>query len=152
MTSSNGSATDKSGASTFGFSGKYREGTKANWSPLNTGAMVLGFIAFWPLGLVLLYWNITGRDVRDLPAATKEKWAMLRRKKCEHRHQYGTGETDNSLFNEFQQTQYDRIREIKEEIKDRSRRFHAFRADAKRRADEEEFNQFMSSSPERQES
>lgn len=145
MTSSNGSATDKSSTCTFGFKGK-RDCGKGNWSPMNTGAMVLGFIAFWPLGLVLLYWNISGRDVRDLPAATKEKWAMLRAKK---NHHHSAETTDNSLFNEFQQTQYDRIREIKEEIKDRSNRFKDFRADAKRRADEEEFNSFMSNSPER---
>ena len=60
-----------------------------------------------------------------------------------------SSDSDNSLFNEFQQTQYDRIREIKEEIADRSRRFQDYRADAKRRADEEEFNSFMSNSPER---
>lgn len=70
---------------------------------------------------------------------------MLRRKKSGNE----SSESDNSLFNEFQQTQYDRIREIKEEIKDRSNRFNEYRADAKRRADEEEFNNFMSSSPER---
>lgn len=145
MTSSNGSATDKSSACTFGFSSKCNS-KKGNWSPMNTGAMVLGFIAFWPLGLVLLYWNISGRDVRDLPAAAKEKWAMLRGKKGRH---HAAETTDNSLFNEFQQTQYDRISEIKGEIKDRSRRFHEFRADAKRRADEEEFNSFMSNNPER---
>ena len=44
------------------------------------------------------------------------------------------------------QTQYDRIREIKAEIKERSRRCDDFRADAKR-ADQEAFNQFMASSP-----
>lgn len=144
MSSSNSSTDHKSGARPFGFSGK-RCNKNSNWSPLNTAAMVFGFIFFWPVGLVILYWNITGRDVRDLPAATKEKWEMLRRKKSGNE----SSESDNSLFNEFQQTQYDRIREIKEEIKDRSNRFNEYRADAKRRADEEEFNNFMSSSPER---
>ena len=144
MSSSNGSSTENSGARSFGFSGKH-EGAKGNWSPMNTAAMVIGFVAFWPIGLVLLYWNIKGRDVRDLPGAIQGKWARLRNKRCKN----DVAGSDNSLFNEFQQTQYDRIREIKEEIKDRSRRFQAYRADAKRRADEEEFNQFMANNPNR---
>jgi|GEM_PF-5125446 len=44
---------------------------KGNWSGRNIAAMVVGFVLFWPLGLVLLYWNITGRDVKDLPAAAR---------------------------------------------------------------------------------
>ena len=51
------------------------------------------------------------------------------------------------MFNEFQQTQYDRINEIKHEIKTRSERFNEFRSDAKRRADKEEFDRFMANSP-----
>jgi hypothetical protein len=144
MSSSKGSTSEKSGVRPFGFSGK-RCGAKGNWSPLNTAAMVFGFIFFWPVGLVILYWNISGRDVRDLPAAAKEKWEMFRGKQRKQQ----SSDSDNSLFNEFQQTQYDRIREIKEEIVDRSNRFQEYRSDAKRRADEEEFNSFMSSSPER---
>ena len=54
---------------------------------------------------------------------------------------------ENSVFDEFQQTQYDRIAEIKEEIKERSRRFSEFRFDVKRRAEQEEFSQFMASHP-----
>jgi len=52
---------------------------------------------------------------------------------------------ENSVFDEFQQTQYDRIVEIKEEIKNRARSFKEFRSDAKRREDEAEFKEFMSS-------
>ena len=55
--------------------------------------------------------------------------------------------TGNQVFNEYQQTQFDRIREIKDEIKERARRFADFRSDAKRRADEEEFRRFMDDSP-----
>ena len=55
--------------------------------------------------------------------------------------------SDNEIFNEYQQTQYDRISEIKEEIRTRARRFAEFRSDAKRRADEEEFRRFMDDSP-----
>jgi hypothetical protein len=36
---------------------------KGNWSGMNIAAMVIGFVLFWPIGLVLLYWNISGRDI-----------------------------------------------------------------------------------------
>ena len=117
-------------------------GGKANWSGINIAAMVIGFVLFWPIGLFFLYWIMTGRNVLDLRADLAEKW-----------HQFKGGEsrksggTDNEVFNEYQQTQYDRIREIKEEIKNRARRFAEFRSTAKRRADEEEFRRFMDDTP-----
>ena len=113
---------------------------------MNITGMVLGFILFWPVGLVILFWILSGRNVQDLPAAIKRKWS----EKFGGDKSMITNDSDdsgNSVFNTFQQTQYDRISEIKEEIRDRSRRFTEYRADARRRADEEEFNQFMSSNP-----
>ena len=120
-------------------------GRRGHWTGGNIAAMVIGFVLFWPVGLLILFWTMSGRNVRDLPGAIREKWAGFA-------GQWGRGSrysTNNVVFNEFQQTQYDRIREIKDEIKERSSRFNEFRADAKRRADEEEFNSFMADSPSR---
>ncbi|MFK7997708.1 MAG: DUF2852 domain-containing protein [Granulosicoccus sp.] len=119
-------------------------GPTQRWSGTNIAVMVLGFVMFWPLGLVILGWIMVGRDVRDLPGAIKNLWA-----------QFFGGSTvdcrfsgsDNIVFNEYQQTQYDRISEIKNEIRERARRFKEFSMDAKRRADREEFDRFMSSAP-----
>ena len=107
-------------------------------------ALVLGFVIFWPIGLFFLYWILKGRQVRDIPRGMSDKW---RQSKSGWSSRENTG--DNVIFNEYQQTQYDRIREIKEEIKDRTSRFAEFRRDAKRRADEEEFHRFMNQSPAR---
>ncbi|OED38594.1 hypothetical protein AB833_18855 [Chromatiales bacterium (ex Bugula neritina AB1)] len=106
--------------------------------------MVVGFVLFWPFGLVVLYWILKGRDVRDLPYAIREQWSRM--SGCGSRRS-GSG---NVVFNDFQQTQYDRISEIKAEIKDRSRRFAEFQSDAKRRADEDEFDRFMADTSARQ--
>ncbi len=114
----------------------------ARWSGINIAAMVVGFVFFWPVGLVVLFWIMSGRQVQELPGAVREQWV----------HFFGGGKTpveviDNRVFNEYQQTQYDRIREIKEEIKHRAQRFTDFRNDAQRRADQEEFDRFMASNP-----
>ncbi len=139
-----------SSSSTVNDSRQYRHSRKGcctggNWSGMNIAAMVIGFVFFWPVGLFLLYWNISGRNVKDLPGAIQEKWtAMFNGSFCKPRgHKDSKGE--NSVFDEFQQTQYDRITEIKEEIKNRARNFSDFRSEAKRRADESEFKEFMSS-------
>jgi len=117
-----------------------------NWSGLNIAAMVVGFVLFWPVGLFLLFWIITGRGVQELPDAIRSLWSRVddawRGNDSDSR-----ATSENGVFNEFQQAQYERIREIKDEIKERARRFRDFRATAKRRADEEEFNQFMSDAP-----
>ena len=115
--------------------------SKGNWSGLNIAAMVIGFVLFWPLGLVVLYWNISGRNIKDLPPAIQEKWNAVFSGVKNHKDSEG----ENSVFDEFQQTQYDRIHEIKEEIKTRASNFRVFKSDAKRRADEAEFKDFMSS-------
>lgn len=113
--------------------------SKGKWSPFNIVAMVLGFIVFWPIGLLLLFWILSGRDVRNLPAVIQRKWRAF----SQQRRRTSTDDgSDNTVFNAYQQTQWDRIREIKGEIRERSKRFMDFRADAKRRTDEQEFSEF----------
>jgi len=133
------------GSCCFSFhrAGKKGNCCKGNWSAINIAAMVIGFILFWPLGLVVLYWNITGRDLQDLPVAAKRLWDKLMFGNAS----FKSGESGNSVFEDFQQTQYDRIREIKDEIRDRARRFKEYRDDKKRRDDEAEFNAFMAKKP-----
>lgn len=116
-----------------------------HWSGANIAAMVLGFLVFPPLGFVVLLWTIIGRPIQDLPAWVRDTWVRF----------FGGGnartsnESDNIVFNEYQQTQYDRIREIKDEIRKRAEAFRAFRFDAKRRKDQQEFEDFMASNPEK---
>lgn len=125
--------------------GEVRDGSPCSggWTGMNLVAMILGFVVFWPLGLFMVFWICSGRHVRDIPAAAQELWAKVGGGAALRRD----GGSDNVVFNDYQQTQFDRIREIKEEIRTRAERFAAFRADAKRRADEEEFNRFMNDAP-----
>ncbi len=118
--------------------------SKGNWSGINIAAMVIGFILFWPLGLVVLYWNITGRDLKELPGAFQDLWTKFMKGSS---RQNVHSRSDNTVFDEYQQTQYDRIKEIKDEIVERAHRFSLFREDAKRRAEEKEFKDFMSNNP-----
>jgi len=139
MTSPNTSTADQVHRHTRGHCGWGGDG---NWSATNIVALVLGFVIFWPIGLFFLYWIFKGRDIKDIPRSFSSKWSDSPSKWFKKNHT-----TDNVVFNEYQETQYDRIREIKDEIKDRDERFSRFRDDVKRRADEAEFKEFMSESP-----
>ena len=119
-----------------------------NWSGFNIAAMVFGFILFWPLGLFILFWNMSGRSVKELPNWIRQTWSRVTGLWGGDTGVHGANYSGNVVFNDYQETQYDRIREIKDEIKERSQRFKNFRDDAKRRADQEEFDRFMSNSPE----
>jgi hypothetical protein len=124
--------------------------TRGNWSGLNIAAMVLGFVFFWPLGLAVLFWNISGRSVKDIPQAVQSKWSSTFGGSFSRGRHHGSADSENSVFDEFQQTQYDRISEIKEEIKNRARSFTDFRSNARRRAEEKEFRDFMAGNPVRE--
>lgn len=114
-----------------------------HWSGANIAAMVLGFIVFAPLGLVVLVWTIMGRPIQELPGWVRDKWSQY----FGGTSAPGYRDNENVVFNEYQQTQYDRIREIKDEIKRRAEAFRSFRFDAKRRKDQQEFDDFMASDP-----
>ena len=110
---------------------------------MNIAALVAGFVIFPPLGFIVLLWTLSGRPITELPGAIRDKWNQYKGGKREMKPEA----SDNAVFKEYQQTQYDRINEIKEEIRTRAQRFAAFRSDAQRRKDQEEFDTFMSSAP-----
>lgn len=118
-----------------------KAGTSSNWSTINVAAMVGSFMVFWPLGLFMVYWICTGRNALELPDIVR---GWVQRFKGQS---VSAGGSDNAIFNEYQQTQYDRIREIKEEIQERSKRFYSFREEQNRKKDQDEFNLFMTLSP-----
>lgn len=146
MTTSSGSNNDQSNHESSGYCcGNWGKG--GNWSGFNIAAMVLGFIVFWPIGLFLMFWNMSGRSIKAIPEGFRHFKSKVTGGWKSSDWDNVVDVSDNVVFNEYQETQSDRIREIKEEMKNRSRRFSAYREEAKRRADEEEFNRFMSDAP-----
>ncbi len=132
-------ATYSSSGCKTAFADHYNTDKRGRWNGINIAVMVVSFVLFWPFGLVVLYWILKGRDVRDLPATARSQWHTLR--------SGGFRRSDNVVFDEYQQTQYDRIKEIQHEIDCRAKRFVQFRKDVQRRKDQEEFNRFMADAP-----
>lgn len=113
-----------------------------HWSAANIGAIVLAFFIWVPLGFAVLLWAATGHAIDDLPAWLRDKWRQVN-----SIGKRATDDSDNAVFNEYQQTQHDRIREIKDEIRRRAESFRNFRKDARRRQDQREFDEFMATNP-----
>lgn len=122
-----------------------RSSGRGHWSVANITVMILGFIFFAPLGFVVLVWTLLGHPIQELPAWVRKQWRRFSGSSIVATED----STDNTVFNEYQQTQYDRIREIKEEIRNRAEAFRAYRENLKRRQDQQEFEDFMSSKPEK---
>lgn len=147
MTTSSNNSTEQQRATGASGRSRCKRSGDANWSGINIAAMVAGFMLFWPIGLFMLFWILIGRDAKAIPATIRQLWSKVTGFWEGHDGPQAHDSTENVVFNEFQQTQYERIREIKDELKERARRFRDFRANSRRRADEEEFNQFMSDAP-----
>ena len=147
MLSSNNPAYAQSNNRSWGRCRQNSSNRCGNWSGFNITAMILGFVVFWPLGLLILFSNMSGRDVRELPRGVRDMWSSAKASFNRNEGMGASVSSENDVFNEYQQTQYDRIHEISEEIKARSQRFKEFRENLKRRANEEEFNRFMADKP-----
>ena len=115
---------------------------EAKWTPFHIVSIIVGFILFWPLGLFLLIWVGMGREISELPGIIHTSclkmaaWIRLQ------------SHSGNRVFDEFQQTQLDRIDEIKAEIRERRNAFQKFKEERDRKAEEKEFEEFMRKKPE----
>jgi hypothetical protein len=124
------------------------------WTPVNIAGVVAGFVFMGPFGLLVLFWVLSGRDISQIPTAMRGAYHWVRGMKNGKDWSFNLAEhqtTDNVVFNEYQQTQVDRIKEIREDMNRRRAQFEAFRANVKRRADEDEFRRFMHEAPLRSE-
>ena len=117
--------------------------SRANWSALNIVTIILGFIFFWELGVFLLIWAIIGRDVAEIPALIYREV-----KKLTNWYQKRTvSPSGNKVFDEYQQTQMDRIDEIRKEVSERYDSFRNYKKDRDKVAEKDEFEEFMKKKP-----
>ncbi len=120
-----------------------RCGDKGVWTPVNIALMVGGFIFFVPLGYVVLIGLIMGINPWQLPARIAEWFQGMRNQFETTGKSYARGKSGNHVFDEYQQTQLDRIEEIKTEVRDRDRQFKTFKTDEQRAKDRRQFDRFM---------
>ena len=120
---------------------------KPGWSPLTTGLMILGFFAFWPLGLAMLAWILFGDRMK---AAWEEGRPALWRSSREGgfgRVVEGfagpVGRTGNAAFDEYRERELKRLEEERAAIEQMRSEFDDFLRNLRKAKDQEEFDRFM---------
>jgi len=101
----------------------------SRWTPLGIAAMVLGFIAWWPLGLAVLGYIMWGGSVDD---ALSDLIAKAR--ELIHAQRYPT--SGNAAFDDYRRDTLARLEREQREFADYLEQLRAAR-------DEEEFKRFM---------
>lgn len=119
----------------------------SRWTAFNIAAILLSLVVFWPLGLFLFVWILMDRQLRELPGIVQSQFNRLRAWLSSQKLSVGSTGSGNRVFDEFQQTQFDRIDEIKTEIKDRNNAFREFKVAQDRAMEEQQFETFMQKSP-----
>ncbi|GJE58635.1 DUF2852 domain-containing protein [Methylobacterium trifolii] len=118
---------------------------------LEIGAIVVGFIYWWPIGLALVAWKVAGypafnelRDYARRGAAGFEGGARSTSRFArafEAASRRGT--SGNWAFDEYRKTEIDRLEAQRRALQEESRAFAEFVEELKRAKDREQFDAFM---------
>lgn len=118
------------------------------WTPLTIALMVVGFIVFWPLGLLMLAYIIWGHRVPEL---RRHFDGMKSDFRSEFRgRSWGCGPSrsgfsasGNVAFDEYRAREMKRLEEERRKLEEERREFETFMQNLRRARDQEEFDRFM---------
>jgi len=117
------------------------------WTPLTILLMVIGFIAFWPLGLMMLAYILWGERIPEIRrhfevnGEVRRQWNTFRG--CGRRSGgYGFTASGNAAFDEYRQKEMNRLEEERRKLDEELRHFESYMRDLRRARDQEEFERF----------
>ena len=115
------------------------------WTPATIALMVLGFIAYWPLGLAVLAYILWGERLeifrRDVGRATDRVTAGLKRSGA--RMPFAAERTGNVAFDDWREAELARLDAERRRLDDASAEFATYARELRRAKDQEEFDRFM---------
>lgn len=117
---------------------------------LEIGAIVVGFIYWWPVGLALVAWKFAGYPAfAEMREATRRgvagfegggRSASRFARAFEAANRGGTG---NAAFDAYRRAELDRLEAQRKALEDESRAFTDFVEELRRAKDREQFDAFM---------
>lgn len=117
---------------------------------LEIGAIVVGFIYWWPVGLALLAWKLTGypafsemRDAARRTLSDVEGSRPVSRFARAFEAANGRDGSGNAAFDAYRRSELDRLEAQRRALEEESRAFAAFVDELKRAKDREQFDAFM---------
>lgn len=105
------------------------------WKPVEIGAIVVGFLLYWPVGAALLGWKLW---------KLKKAGAWDFPKQPFGRFDFDAGfSSGNTAFDAYKRETLARLEEERRKLAEEERAFASFMDDLKRAQDRESFDRFM---------
>ena len=115
------------------------------WTPLTIALMVIGFIVYWPLGLVMLAYIIWGDRLnmrgRDFKRSAERAFGSCRRGM--DRSGATMNSSGNAAFDEWRRQEMQRIDEERRKLDEMRAEFDRYKEELRKARDHEEFDRFM---------
>ena len=118
------------------------------WSAWEIGAMVAGFVVFWPLGLIALFlkWK-NGEMWKGSAERGGAPWAGFRMPDVSRwkssATSYGFAGSGNAAFDAYKSEQLKRLEDERRKLEEDQKAFRDFVERVRRAKDQEEFDRFM---------
>ncbi|QFT66241.1 hypothetical protein FIU93_05605 [Labrenzia sp. THAF35] len=117
---------------------------KPAWTPVTIGLMVLGFVAFWPLGLAMLAYILWGDRFEGMLRDAKDQWRGSPLKGAfEQMNTTAYARTGNVAFDDYRERELKRLEEERAKLDTMRAEFDDFLRELRRARDQEEFDRFM---------
>lgn len=118
------------------------------WTPVTVVLMIIGFIVFWPLGLLMLVYIIWGNRVPELKRHFEGAGENMARefRGCGWRSNRGYSNysrSGNFAFDDYREKELKRLDEERRRLDEERREFESYVHDLRRARDKEEFDRFM---------
>lgn len=121
---------------------------KAPWSFWEVAVMVAGFVVFWPVGLVILFWKLKKGELWRGSATAQAPWSKWQGgggdwQSWRQRRGFGAS-SGNSAFEDYKSRELDRLEKERQRLFEEQKAFGEFMDRLKRARDQQEFDRFMS--------
>ncbi len=118
---------------------------KKRWSAFEIAAMILGFVVFWPLGLLALFVKLKNGEMWPGASEGQAPWAKWKMPSTEgwRATSYGFASSGNAAFDDYKRTQLARLEEERRKLDDEQKAFREHLARLRKAKDQEEFDRFM---------
>jgi hypothetical protein len=118
---------------------------RLNWSASEIIAMVAGFVAFWPLGLLALFVKMKNGEMWKGATEGAAPWAGWKMPSTDkwRSASYGFASSGNAAFDDYKRTQLARLEEERRKLDDEQKAFREHLARLRKAKDQDEFDRFM---------
>jgi hypothetical protein len=125
-------------------------GIRSRWSPWEVGAMVAGFVVFWPLGVLAFFLKWKNGEMWRGASESNAPWSGFKAPDFQSWKQSATSGfgggfagSGNAAFDAYKREQMKRLDEERRKLEEEQKAFRDFVEKVRRAKDQEEFDRFM---------